>query len=162
LTQPFLSLRLTSKKANNEKGITMNPQVEAVKIAVAILKSAFPGEIVGLQIGLGDPSFNYHGTKTYAEATEWLRSVGCSTREKHPFQTYTQLTGQSEGISWTTYPDELPPTCRKVTKTERIPKTKTVETGEFIEIAREVVECGPDPDEIAAAVEQPQPELAVA
>lgn len=143
-----------------ERVKTMNKQVEAVNKAIAILREAFPGAPVSLSIYSTWAQVLWHGTSTYAEAVEWYRSLGCKTREKHPFDTYTQLDGEAHGIKWSTFPNELPPTCRKVKKVERVPKTKTVETGEFIEIEREVVECGPDPDEIAAQASQPQPEPA--
>jgi hypothetical protein len=131
----------------------MNPQVKAVQEAAAILRAAFPTEHVSLEVSADNQlSVHWFGCKTYADATVWLRSLNCGTRHKTPQETYTAINAVSpEGIRWATFPDELPPTCRKVKKIERVPKTQTITTGEFVEIEREVVECGPDPDEIVAA-----------
>lgn len=138
----------------------MNPQVEAVKKAVAILREAFPRDHISLNVARdNDISLSWFGCKTYAASTEWFRSLDCGIRSKRPNDTYTVISAKSpDGIEWTTFPDELPPTCRKIKKVERVPKTQTVETGEFIEVTREVVECGPDPDEIVAQQSQPEPE----
>ena len=138
----------------------MNTQIEAVKKAAAMLREVFPDAPVGITIWTGDDvEVKWHGTRTYAEAVAWYRSLGIRTREKTPFDSYTQLDGELDGIRFTTFPNELPPTCKKVKITERVPKTQTVVTDEFVEVTREVVQCGPDPDEIAVgATQQPQPE----
>lgn len=137
----------------------MNPQIDAVKKAAAILREAFPHGHISLTVARNDElSVAWFGCTTYAAATEWFRSLGCGKREKRPYDTYTSIRAVSpEGIEFTTYPDELPPTCRKVTITERVPKTQTVVTDEYVDVTRTVVECGPDPDEIVAQQSQPQP-----
>lgn len=122
----------------------MNPQIEAVQQAAAILRAAFP--VGHLSIDLSEfegVTVNWFGARTYAEATEWLRALGVKDRSKSVYMTYTALRGQSEiapTITWTAFTNELPPTCRKVKKIERV--TQTVETGEYIEITREVIVCG--------------------
>lgn len=128
----------------------MNPQVQAVKQAVEILRAAFPNAD-GLNLQWFDwdgTSLSVHGIKTYEEATVFFRDLNIQRREKTPYQNYTQIEGRTDDILFRCYPDELPPTCRKVKRIERVPKTQTVETGEFIEIEREVVECGPEPEAV--------------
>lgn len=137
-------------------------QLEAVRRATQILREAFGGRHFSLMV-YGENSIQLccHGYKTYAEATEWLRSLGAGDRDKRVHDTYTELRGRIGNLEFITYPDELPPTCRKVTKIERVPKTQTVETGEFIEITREVIECGEKPlgTEVAAAMIEAKPML---
>lgn len=121
-----------------------NPQIAAVKRAAAILRAAFGDRTVMLQAmpKYETISISVHEIATYAEGTEAMRQLGCGVRRKVPRENYTELHGESGGVTVYVYVNELPPTCRKVTKIERIPKTETRETGEFIEIEREVVVCG--------------------
>ena len=137
-------------------------QIEAVRRAAKILREAFAGGHFSLMIYAEDSiQFAYHGCKTYASATEWFRSLGAGVRRKQVYDNYTELTGTVGDITFIAYPDELPPTCRKVKKIERVPKTQTVETGEFIEITREVIECGEikNSNEVAAALLEAKPML---
>lgn len=88
---------------------------------------------------------------TYANATDFMRKLGAGVRNKKPYENYTVLSGAAHGITGgtldvRTFPDELPPTCHKVTVKERIPKTQIVDTGEFIEVEREIVVCGDQPE----------------
>lgn len=132
----------------------MNEKIERIKSIAAKLAALFPGVFVQLGVEAdGRIDLYYHGTKTYREGTEWLRSMGASKRAKTPHiagLTYTTLKGEVDGVTLTTFPDELPPSCRKVVKVERIPKVQTVETGEYIEVKREVIECGPEVTEEVA------------
>lgn len=106
----------------------------------------FPGDrLVELSVNHdGTIDLYYHGNETYRQATEWLRSLGAGVRNKRVTDGFTVLTGTVGNVCFRTYPDELPPSCRKVKKIERIPKTAVVQTGEYIEVEREVIECGPE------------------
>jgi hypothetical protein len=54
---------------------------------------------------------------------------------------FTTIEGSAQGVLATVYCDQLPPTCRIETVTERIPKRETVDTGEFIEVQKRKVVC---------------------
>lgn len=126
-------------------------KIEQIKAIAAQLRELYPGKTVILEVDqTGGIDFTYHGTRTYAEATEFFRELGIQRREKKVYDTYTALNGTVDNVLVRTYPDELPPSCRKVKKIERIPKLETKETGEFIEIEREVIECGPEVTEVAS------------
>lgn len=98
----------------------------------------------------GDISIQVHGVKSYAEAQEFMRSLGIGKRNKSVWsdelsgpQGRTVLKGElAEGIDVTMYCSGLPPSCRLETVKERVPKTQTVEVGEFVEIERTKVVCG--------------------
>lgn len=126
----------------------MTDTIERIKAIAQQLREVFPGTSVQLSVDqFGDAvSVSYHGTRTYHEAEEWFRALGIQRRDKRVWPTYTALTGERDGVQFTTYPDELPPCCRKIEKIERIPKIETKETGEFVEIKRMVIECGPQSD----------------
>lgn len=116
--------------------------VEETKELARRLRELFPNAHVCLTCSSdGTNTVSYFGKKTYAEATEWLRELGAGKREKKVSQSYSAIDGKVGEITFTAFMSELPPTCRKVTVTERVPKTQTVETGEFIEIQREVIKC---------------------
>jgi hypothetical protein len=116
-------------------------QIEKLKQIVSDLKEMFPGDAFSLGMYSGSVEISYHGCKTYKDATEWFRSIGIRTRTKQVRETYTVVSGKLDGIIFSTYPDELPPTCKKVEYVEKIPKTETVDTGEVIEVKRTKIVC---------------------
>lgn len=94
---------------------------------------------------------------SYEAATNLLRSLGIGNRSKQvhdPADPWSVVMGDLEGLEISCYCSGLPPTCRKVKKTERLPKTQVVTTGDFVEIEREVIECGQEQDHSAEIVEQ--------
>lgn len=96
-----------------------------------------------------------HGIKTYAESTEFFRSLGIGQRKKTIYAdtgigAYTHISGCLGEVRVVTYPNELPPSCHIEKVIERVPKTQTVDTGQFIEIERQKVVCSHEPDEVVA------------
>lgn len=131
----------------------MNAKIAEIKRIAAQLAALYPGCSMTLMVTQWNTvQFSYHGSKTYGEATDFFRELGIQQREKRVYPTYTAVEGETDGVTVITYPDELPPTCKKVIKIERVPKTKVVETGEFYEVAREVIECGNETED------EPQPQ----
>lgn len=130
----------------------MDPRIERLQAIALELREMFPGDrLVQLSVDHeGKVDLGFHGNTTYQQATEWYRSFGIQVRQKAVRGNYTCLRGTVDNVTLVTYPDELPPSCRKVKKIERIPKLETKETGEFIEIEREVIECGPEMTEAAS------------
>jgi hypothetical protein len=93
------------------------------------------------------PSFTFHDAGTYQEGTELLRSLGCDERTKQivdeSTNPWSSIAGKTtEGVEVSAYCSGLPPSCKMEVYKERIPKTQTVETAEFIEIERKRVVCG--------------------
>lgn len=80
----------------------------------------------------------------YKKATVFLRSLGIKTRSKQVFENFTCVSGMVDGVKFEVHPSDLPPTCHKEEYVERIPKTQTVETGEFIEITKTRIVCSGD------------------
>lgn len=124
----------------------MQSKTEKLKKIATQLHKLFPGGMVTLQVNVHEGNvtgleLSYFGTRTYVEATEWMRDLGIGKREKAVYNTYTALTGEVDGIKVRTYPDDMPPTCRLETYTEKIPVTQTVNTGEFVEVQRTRVVC---------------------
>jgi hypothetical protein len=124
---------------------------QEVKAMAERLKQLFPDGTISLTAYsfMQEIQICYHGTKTYQEATNWFRELGIQVRSKKPETTYTRIRGKSDGVEFVTYPDELPPTCHVEKYKERVPKTQTIETGEFIEIERERIVCGQDGGNVA-------------
>ena len=92
-------------------------------------------------------SIMFHRIGDYQAGTALLQRIGVGDRRKaiHDENTdkpWTSLNGELEGIEVTAICDTLPPTCRIETVTKRIPKTQTVESGEYVEIQERVVRCG--------------------
>ena len=91
----------------------------------------------------GCPEIVAHGFSKYSEATEFFRLLGVGDREKSTYpEGRTVIQGMSEGVMCRAFVDDLPPTCHLERWTEKIPKSKTVETDEFIEVERTKVVCG--------------------
>jgi hypothetical protein len=116
-------------------------KIKRVKEIAEALRAMFPEGHLQLDIS-EETTLNCFAPKTYAESTEFFRELGIQVRTKIVYPSFTSVSGERDEVIVKAYPDELPPTCRKVKKIERIPKTATVETGEFIEVEREVIECG--------------------
>ena len=125
-------------------------RIERVKEIAEEIRVLFP-EVRHIQIAIlperieltAHLTTNDCGKITYDQATDFLRTLGVGIRQKRPdVAGYTVLRGNTEGVEVVTYPDELPPSCRKVTFTERIPKQQTVDTGEFVEVDRTKIVCG--------------------
>ena len=84
-----------------------------------------------------------HGFAKYSDAVEFLQMLGVGERTKSVYpEGRTVLVGMSEGVTCRVFVDDLPPTCKLERWTEKIPKSQTVETGEFIEVERTKVVCG--------------------
>lgn len=84
---------------------------------------------------------NIFRIRDYKTATEILRNLGIDKRSKRAYTSYTCLSGNTDGIHFNVYCDELPPTCHLEKVTKRIPKTDVVETKDFIEIEEMQVVC---------------------
>ncbi len=93
---------------------------------------------------------NIFGFKSYEEGTAFFRQWGIGRRDKRIYNDHdarTVLYGSlSKDIQVTLYCAGLPPSCRLVKKTVRVPKSETRDTGEFVEIERTEVVCGNDKD----------------
>ena len=102
----------------------------------------------------------FHGVKSYEEATEVCRAMGVQKRDKTPYadepNPRTVLQGDiAPGIRLQVFCQGLPPSCRVEKYVEKVPKTQTVEIGEFIEIERVKIVCGEQPQQ-PAPIELPQ------
>jgi len=122
----------------------MKTKHEKLQQIKSLIRKLFPTDHVSITLDRQDNiDISYHGCPTYSSAVAWLREWGVGDRDKHVYDTYTALTGKNEhGVRFATFPDELPPTCRKVEYVERIPKTETVTTDEFVEVKRTKIVCG--------------------
>lgn len=88
-----------------------------------------------------------HQIGTYADGQALMRRIGIGEREKSVLDGNTDrpwsiLRGEEEEVTFTAYCSTIPPSCRIETVTKRIPKTATVDTGEFIEVQERIVKCG--------------------
>jgi hypothetical protein len=85
------------------------------------------------------------GVPTYAEGVDILRGLGIGKWRKSVFidsSPWSTITGFVDDVQVTVFCQSLPPTCRIEKFVERVPKTQTVESGEFIEVQRTRVVCG--------------------
>lgn len=71
-----------------------------------------------------------------------MRSLGVGKREKEVSSTLTILKGDLDEVIIRVYTEALPPTCRKETYLERVPKQEVKDTGEFYEVERTRIVCG--------------------
>ena len=125
-------------------------QLDKIRRLAAELSEIFPqGHSVELNVRRygGNLAINIHGCKSYDEATEIFRRFGVGKRHKTPYADELGVRSVVQGklapdLSMTVFCEGLPPSCRLETFTERVPKTQTVESGEFIEIERTRVVCG--------------------
>ncbi len=125
----------------------MNERIAKVKAMADELLALFPGartvELSRTKVDSYETcDLVIHGPKKYEQAVELLRGLGIGRRAKQVFNNFTLVSGVADGVTVKTYPDELPPTCHMEKFIERVPKTKTVEVGEFIEVERERIVCG--------------------
>lgn len=121
---------------------------EKLKALLQEIKDLFPeldpvlGSVSLTVRAYATPEVNWHGIKEYGTGSELMRELGVDRRHK---QVYPEgrcvLSGAVDGINYTAFVGELPPTCRIETVTEKVPKQQTVDTGEFIEIPRTKVVC---------------------
>jgi len=121
-----------------------------------LIRETFPDhkESISIHLRASNESLSvtFYGCKDYAEGTAALRAIGIGEREKQilepekddpfSFAPWTSVKGKIGDDEFSAYCDGLPPSCKKVTFTEKIPKTQTVDTGEFIEVERTKVVCG--------------------
>ncbi len=115
--------------------------------ALEIRRYAHPPDI---QIGI-------HGVKSYDDATEFFRSLGIQKRNKQPVvdpNPRTVLDGKLGNIVIRVFCDGLPPSCRLEKFVEKVPKTQTVEVGEFVEVTRQKIVCGNGHDEATQPTEE--------
>lgn len=129
---------------------------DKVKAILEQIKELFPdidpdnGSVAFVVRAYLGPEVAIHGFKTYDAGTTALRELGCGDREK---QIYPEgrcvLISHNQGIEYVAYVSELPPTCHLETFTEKIPKQKTVDTGDFVEVVRTRVVCS-EKAEVAA------------
>lgn len=88
-----------------------------------------------------------HHVGDYHAGTALMQRLGIGKRDKRILDGTTEhpwsvLEGEAEGVLFTAYCNSIPPSCRIEITTKRIPKTATVDTGEFIEVQERVVKCG--------------------
>jgi hypothetical protein len=134
--------------------------IEALKHAVSQLQSLLSltsGHSIVLSVSQnacpGKPphvELSFMRCANWKEATETLRTFSRKERTKwvhgsgiDPFTVYQV---EEEGIFVKAFAGGLPPTCRLETYTEKVPKTQTVTTDDFVEITRTRVVCGEDKD----------------
>lgn len=117
--------------------------IELLKQARDELLAANPEAKFGLSIGCVSDSLDvsFHGVESYAEACTILRRFGIRTWKKHPHEGDSYITGKAEGIEVSVFFSGLPPTCHVEEYIEQVPKTETVDTGEFIEVKRTRIVC---------------------
>lgn len=84
----------------------------------------------------------------YEVGVEVMRKLGIRKWKKEIYETWSTLGAELDGVNIIIFTDSLPPTCRLVEVVEKVPKTQTVDTGEFIEVKRMKVECN-EPKEAA-------------
>jgi hypothetical protein len=132
-------------------------KIERLKQILEEIKDEYPDIIVQITTWRSTLEASFHSIKTYAEGTALLRSFGVGKREKSIISNQTVcLSGDAGGLHFQCFIDELPPTCHIEKYKERIPKTQTVESGEFIEVERTRVVCSDDA-KAAALVPEPHP-----
>jgi hypothetical protein len=130
----------------------MNIKIEVVKHMAEQLKQLFPGHnYIVLSVWPESlPELQILDNSTYSVATALMQELGIGDRDKEVFDAdekigsvaFTKLTGVVDGLKVSVYPTELPPSCRRETYVEKVPKTQTVDTGDFIEITKTKIVCG--------------------
>lgn len=90
-----------------------------------------------------------HRVGEYRVGSAMMRRLGIGTRSKSVFPEdhdrpdgWSAMRGNLDGVEFVVFCTSLPPSCRIEVETRRIPKTATVDTGEFIEVQERVVKCG--------------------
>jgi hypothetical protein len=123
-----------------------NSKLMRVAAIARELRELFPGqETVQLYVHGDYATLTFHSVATYEAGTELMRSLEIQTRRKQIVQSGTpfcNLEAEVDGLTVSAYCHTMPPTCRLEKVVERIPKSQTVETGEYIEVERVRVVCG--------------------
>lgn len=127
----------------------MNAIALELKAMADRLRELFPeGPTIDFMVhNDGTQKVGLHRVGTYQEGTALLQRIGIGERHKAVLDGNTDrpwsiLSGSAEGVDFTAYCSTIPPSCRIEITTKRIPKTQTVDTGEFIEVQERVVKCG--------------------
>lgn len=101
----------------------------------------------------GSVTLDVHGLPDYHAGVEVMRRLGVQRWNKRTISSekpYCYLDGTlAPDVFVSLYCAGLTPTCKLVKRTVRVPKSQTVETGEFIEIERTEVVCGNNEPEAA-------------
>lgn len=114
-----------------------------IQSIAASLRELFPVNHVSISVDSSNGvTVSTFEANTYAAATKLFREWGIGHRVKDPTTSYTTVEGGAEHFTLRAFVSDLPPTCKKVKIIDRIPKTQTVETGEFILVEREKIVCG--------------------
>ena len=130
---------------------TAAEKIETVKRMAAELRGLFSDGTVELRAdGDGRITVSLFDVPAYSAGTKILQSLRVGKREKQVHDWGTRqwccITGEEDGVTFRVFCDGLPSTCRLEKFTERIPKTQTVESGEFVEVERTRIVCGQEVD----------------
>ena len=129
-----------------------NAKLANIRRAAAFLRKAL-SECSGADLSLemtvtkndNDVRLSFHRVDTNFDATNIMRSLNIGERAKNVFaeaKPWHTLEGQNGNISARVFAMGLPSTCQLVEVVERVPKTQTVDTGEFIEVKKFKTVCG--------------------
>jgi hypothetical protein len=126
----------------------MNPTAIELKSICDRLRQMFPeSPYIALYARDYGDEIGIHSVGDYTAVTAMMQRIGIGERQKAIFgassdKPWSVQRGDAEGIEFTAYCNNLPPSCRIETTTKRIPKTQVVDTGDFIEVQEHVVKCG--------------------
>lgn len=120
---------------------------QIIKRIAVELRALFPCDHnIELKTAIGvPPRVVIVGAFTYAEGTELLRQHHLGVRHKEVYDAgfnWTKISANLGEVTIEAWADGLPPTCRIIKEKVKIPKTQTVDTGDFIEIEKTRVVCG--------------------
>lgn len=121
---------------------------ETLKRIGSELRSLFPS-VMSVDVATwedGRVVVTLHGCGDYAKATEILRAAGFATRQKQivedPDTPWCNLFANDGQLEVRAFAKGLPPSCKIVIETVKVPKYQTIDTGDFIEIEQRRVLCG--------------------
>lgn len=111
------------------------------------IKQTFPmHQWLSVELYAGRLTVIFHECGDYEQASDVLRQCGIQTRNKQIYNAtgspWTEVSGKIGATLLQARGDGLPPSCKLEKFTERILKTQTVDTGEFVEVERTKVVCG--------------------
>ena len=126
---------------------TAAEKIAIVKRMAAELRAMFPGRCVELGANEdGRVTINMHNIPTYRLGTQILQALSVGKRMKQTHDTdgraWSVLIGEEDGVRFQVFCNTLPPTCKLERYVERVPKTQTVESGEYVEVERTRIVCG--------------------
>jgi hypothetical protein len=125
------------------KADTMKRKLDALRDTMLEM---FPHQWVSVELYSGKLEVIFHQCGTYDQATEMLRQCGCDERTKRIYgeetTPWTDVSSQIGEHTIQARADGLPPSCHIETFTVKVPKTSTLDLGEFLEIERRRVVCG--------------------